>query len=160
MALRHDNISLDHLTNLLIYLSTASSPWFSLNFSYKHDFHLLLEFTSSKPLTLDGEVCMQEEWHRNKRKCTFVLLTCNLLLLDLDIGDNDQPCIAVALLLYIPLPLHSPCTANCHCLCTVNHRCCHHRPITPSIAVAIAPTIACRHCAVRCHHPATTAMLS
>ena len=33
---------------------------------------LLLELTSSDPLTLDEEVRMQEEWHRDERKCTLV----------------------------------------------------------------------------------------
>ena len=57
---------------------------------------LLLELTSSEPLTLDEEVSMQEEWHRDKRKCTLVILAHVLLLLDLDIVDNDRPSIAIA----------------------------------------------------------------
>jgi hypothetical protein len=31
---------LDHLANHLIYLSTASSFWYSLDSSYDHEFHL------------------------------------------------------------------------------------------------------------------------
>ena len=31
---------LDHLADHLIYLSTASSFWFSLDSSYDHEFHL------------------------------------------------------------------------------------------------------------------------
>jgi hypothetical protein len=34
------NISLNHFANHLVYLSTASSFWFSLNLSYDHDFHV------------------------------------------------------------------------------------------------------------------------
>jgi len=34
------NISLVHLANHLMYLSSSSSFWFSLNSSYGHDFHL------------------------------------------------------------------------------------------------------------------------
>ena len=46
---------------------------------------------------MDEEVGMQEEWHRDERKCTFVILTRDLLLLDLNIVNNDdQPSIAVA----------------------------------------------------------------
>jgi hypothetical protein len=30
----------DHLANHLIYLSTATSFWYSLNSSYDHEFHL------------------------------------------------------------------------------------------------------------------------
>ena len=44
----------------------------------------------SKPLTLDKEVHMQEEWHHKERKCTFVILLHNLFLLDLDIGNDDH----------------------------------------------------------------------
>jgi hypothetical protein len=53
MATSYDNISLNHFTDHLIYLSTASSFWFSLNSSYEHDFHHLLELTLSELLTLD-----------------------------------------------------------------------------------------------------------
>ena len=63
---------------------------------------LLLELTSSEPLSLDEEVRMQEEWHRDKRKCTLVILARNLLLLNLDIVDNDRPSVTVALPLCIP----------------------------------------------------------
>jgi hypothetical protein len=58
---------------------------------------LLLELTSSEPLSLDEEVRMQEEWHRDKRKCTLVILARNLLLLNLNIVDNDRPSVTVAL---------------------------------------------------------------
>ena len=52
---------------------------------------LLLELTSSEPLTLDEEMRMQEEWHRDERKCNLVILARDLLLLDLDVVDNDRP---------------------------------------------------------------------
>ena len=38
-----------------------------------------LELTSSEPLTLDEEVRMQEEWHRDERKCTLIILARDLL---------------------------------------------------------------------------------
>ncbi len=60
MATNYHLISGNHLADHLIYLSLSSSFWFSLNSSYKHDFHLLLELTSSEPLALDKEVRMQE----------------------------------------------------------------------------------------------------
>jgi hypothetical protein len=65
---------------------------------------LLLGLTSSEPLTLDKEVRMQEEWHRDKRKCTLVILARNLLLLDLDIVKDDRPSVAVASPSRIPSP--------------------------------------------------------
>jgi len=65
---------------------------------------LLLELTSSEPLTLDEEVRMQEEWHRDERKCTLVILARILLLLDLDILDNDRPSVAIVSPLRIPSP--------------------------------------------------------
>jgi hypothetical protein len=65
---------------------------------------LLLELTSSEPLTLDKEVRMQEEWHREERKCTLVILVHDLLLLDLDIIKDDQPSVAVATPSHIPSP--------------------------------------------------------
>ena len=40
MTARYENISLDHLADHLIYLSSSSSFWFSLNSSYDHEFHL------------------------------------------------------------------------------------------------------------------------
>jgi hypothetical protein len=53
---------------------------------------------------LDEEVRMQEEWHRDERKCTLVILARDLILLDLDIVDVEQPSIAVASPLRIPSP--------------------------------------------------------
>ena len=38
---------LDHLAEYMIYLSTASSFWFSLNSSYDHEFHLSRRFVMS-----------------------------------------------------------------------------------------------------------------
>jgi hypothetical protein len=55
-------------------------------------------------LTLDKEVHMQEEWHRDERKCTLVILARDLLLLDLDIVDDDRPSVAVASPSRIPSP--------------------------------------------------------
>jgi hypothetical protein len=40
MAKSYDGFLLDHPAEYLIYLSSSSSFWFSLNSSYKHDFHL------------------------------------------------------------------------------------------------------------------------
>jgi hypothetical protein len=40
MGTSYDNISPVHLADHLIYLSSSSSFWFSLNSSYDHDFHL------------------------------------------------------------------------------------------------------------------------
>jgi len=40
MGTSYDNISLVHLADHLIYLSSSSSFWFGLNSSYNHDFHL------------------------------------------------------------------------------------------------------------------------
>jgi hypothetical protein len=158
MAMSYNSISHHHLADHLIYLSSSSSFWVSLNSSYDHEFHLskrlgmspqdckdllmaldlasihkrwgfsikvmkwkvflehwfctsngtvpfevatnrmdynalpagcciisccplLLELTSSEPLILDEEVRMQEEWHRDERKCTLVILARNLLRL-------------------------------------------------------------------------------
>jgi hypothetical protein len=53
---------------------------------------------------LDEEVQMQEEWHRNERKCTLVILACDLLLLDLDIVEDNRPSITVASPSLIPSP--------------------------------------------------------
>ncbi len=47
---------------------------------------------------------MQEEWHRDKRKCALVILARDLLLLDLDIVEDNRPSIAVASPSRIPLP--------------------------------------------------------
>jgi hypothetical protein len=47
---------------------------------------------------------MQEEWHHDERKCTLVILTRNLLLLDLDIVDDDRPSVAVSSPSHIPSP--------------------------------------------------------
>jgi hypothetical protein len=47
---------------------------------------------------------MQEEWHRDERKCTLIILARDLLLLDLDIVKDDQPSVAVMSPSRIPLP--------------------------------------------------------
>jgi hypothetical protein len=49
-------------------------------------------------------VRIQEEWHRDERRCTLVILAHDLLLLDLDIVEDDRPSVAVASPLRIPLP--------------------------------------------------------
>jgi len=38
MATSYENISLDHLADHLIYLTSSSSFWFNLNSDYDHDF--------------------------------------------------------------------------------------------------------------------------
>jgi hypothetical protein len=43
----YDGSLLDHLAEYLIYLSTASSFWFSLDSSYDHEFHLSKRFGMS-----------------------------------------------------------------------------------------------------------------
>jgi hypothetical protein len=53
---------------------------------------------------LGEEVRMQEEWHRDKRKCTLVILARDLLLLDLDIVEDDRPSVAAATPSRIPSP--------------------------------------------------------
>jgi MoaA/NifB/PqqE/SkfB family radical SAM enzyme len=40
MAMSYHRILGDHLADHLIYLSSSSSFWFSLNSSYDHEFHL------------------------------------------------------------------------------------------------------------------------
>jgi hypothetical protein len=40
MPTSYDGTLLDHLAELMVYLSTASSFWFSLDSSYDHEFHL------------------------------------------------------------------------------------------------------------------------
>jgi hypothetical protein len=45
---------------------------------------------------LDEEVRMQEEWHRDERNCTLVILARDLLLLDLDIVKDDRPFASVS----------------------------------------------------------------
>jgi hypothetical protein len=45
---------------------------------------------------------MQEEWDRDERKCTLLILA--LLLLDLDIVKDNRPSVAVASPSRIPSP--------------------------------------------------------
>jgi hypothetical protein len=52
---------------------------------------------------LDEEVRMQEEWHRDEKNCTLVILARDLLLIDLDIVKDDLPFAAVLTPLPIPL---------------------------------------------------------
>ena len=88
---------------------------------------------------------MQEEWHHDKRKYTFILLACNLILLDLDIGNNDRPSVTIALPSRL-LSLLCCCRAvDCRCPCAVYCRHCHHIAIVPSIGHH------CRPVHRRCH---------
>ena len=122
MVTNYCNISLDHFANHLIYLSTASSFWFSLNSSYEHDFHLLLELTSLEPLALVEEVCMQEEWHPTRRSGPSSY-SCAISLSSISISKmTTSLALGVALPLHILLPLRRHCPADCHCPCAVHHR--------------------------------------
>ena len=47
MSTSYDGSFLDHLAEFLIYLSTASSFWFSLDSSYDHECHLSKQFGTS-----------------------------------------------------------------------------------------------------------------
>jgi hypothetical protein len=47
MSTSYDGSLLDHLAEYMIYLSTASSFWFSLDLSYDHEFHLSKQFGMS-----------------------------------------------------------------------------------------------------------------
>jgi len=47
MSTSYDGSLLDHLAEYIIYLSTASSFWFSLDSSYDHEFHLYKRFGMS-----------------------------------------------------------------------------------------------------------------
>jgi hypothetical protein len=47
MSTSHDDSLLNHLAEYMIYLSTASSFWFSLDSSYDHEFHLSKRFGMS-----------------------------------------------------------------------------------------------------------------
>jgi hypothetical protein len=47
MSTSYDGSLLDHLAEYMIYLSTASSFWFSLDSSYHHEFHLSKQFGMS-----------------------------------------------------------------------------------------------------------------
>ena len=47
MSTSYDGSLLDHLAEYMIYLSTASSFWFSLDSSYDHEFHLSKRFGMS-----------------------------------------------------------------------------------------------------------------
>ncbi len=86
----------------MLIIKEAHASWLS--------YHLLLfslvgiDIVRTPPLTLDKEVRMQEEWHRDERKCALVILAHDLLLLDLDIVKDDRPSIAVASPSRIPLP--------------------------------------------------------
>ena len=40
MSTRYDGVILDHLAEYMLYLSTASLFWFSLDSSHDHGFHL------------------------------------------------------------------------------------------------------------------------
>jgi hypothetical protein len=49
MATSYYNISLHHLANHLIHLSSSSSFWFSLNSNYDNEFHLSKRLSTSRP---------------------------------------------------------------------------------------------------------------
>jgi hypothetical protein len=81
---------------------------------------------------------MQEEWHRDERKCTVIILGRDLLLLDLDIVNDDQPSVAVSLPSHILWLLRRRRAVNHSPPCAVHRRC----RVASSIAVAVAPSIA------------------
>ena len=85
---------------------------------------------------------MQEEWHRDERKCTFVILARNLLLLDLDIVNDDRPSVAVASPSHIPWQSRHHRAVNHRHPRAVHRRRCRRIAVALSIAVAVAPSIA------------------
>ena len=74
----------------------------------------------SEPLTLDEEVHVQEEWHCKERKCTFVILARDLLLLITILATTTG----------LPFPSHRHCTFRRRCVSAA-----------PSIDVALTLSI-------------------
>ena len=66
MAASYESIILDHLADHLIYLSTSSSFWFSLNSSYDHDFHLSKQL-GLKPKDYESLLVAADLAHFHKR---------------------------------------------------------------------------------------------
>ena len=48
----------------------------------------LLEATSSEPLSYEEEIRMQQEWRDDEKKCTFIILARDLLLLETDVDGK------------------------------------------------------------------------
>ena len=48
----------------------------------------LLEATSSEPLSYEEEIRMQQEWGEDEKKCTFIMLARDLLLLETDVDGK------------------------------------------------------------------------
>ena len=51
---------------------------------------ILLESTASEPLSMEDEIRMQQEWRDDERKCTFIILARDLLLLNNNIIDGGN----------------------------------------------------------------------
>lgn len=66
MVASYEGISLDHLADHLVYLSSSSSFWFSLNSSYDHDFHLWKRL-GMKPKDYESLLVSADLAHFHKR---------------------------------------------------------------------------------------------
>ena len=66
MVASYEGISLDHLADHLVYLSSSSSFWFSLNSSYDHDFHLCKQL-GMKPTDYESLLVSADLAHFHKR---------------------------------------------------------------------------------------------
>jgi hypothetical protein len=66
MVASYEGISLDHLADHLVYLSSSSSFWLSLNSSYDHDFHLCKRL-GMKPKDYESLLVSADHAHLHKR---------------------------------------------------------------------------------------------
>jgi hypothetical protein len=131
MSLCYEDTLHGHLAEYLIYLSTAQSFWFSLNSSYDHDFHLSQQFG----MTAHSYECLLVA----ANQAVFLTYLRTISSFSILISSKTTG---------LPLPWHH--------LCAFRRR---SVAVTPSIALALAPSIACRRRAVRCRRAATAATL-
>ncbi len=175
MSTSYDGSLLDHLAEFVIYLSTASSLWFSLDSSYDHEFDLsqwlgmspqaykyLLLVANLAHFLLPAVVIVRHCAAINTLIAGY--LCCQLLTTSLRCSwHQPQPalCFSCCWLVVVLLSTVAACYLSSHAVMGLTHSCC--RLLSPPIVdrctqVVLSP--ATTHLCCSCHWLVVLVLLS
>ncbi len=135
MPTSYNGSLLDHLAKHMVYLSTASSFWLSLDSSYDHEFHLSKQLGMS-PQAFEYLLVAAQLAHFHK-KWGFSIKKLKAEATVWSFAVRHFPYASLLLLLLMPHCWHWHCFCCCH-HCRFHHRCCFccHRNCAAAISSA------------------------